>query len=257
MSHSATLFGHDKSIITDRIVYAFIDEPPFGAPGPDGSPVGYDYSVAVEVLSRLGVTQIAHKLVTFADLIPGVAEGMWDINTGMFITPRRSEQVIFSNPIWALVDGFVVPAGNPKQIRSYEDAARDATIVLGVVEGNVQIETALAAGVPESRIRRFKNQHEVVEQVATGAVSAYPGAALAHRGFLNRLGENRVQVVEVKSAAELPLGALSFGKQNARLAKAFNSELVGFLGSKRHEELARQHGLSRAEIDPVLTRRQN
>lgn len=245
-----------KSWLPSHVIYAFIDEPPFGAPGPDGLPVGYDYSVAQIVLRRLGIEHIDSKLVEFADLIPGVIEGKWTINTGMFVTPGRSEQIVFSRPIWALVDGFVVQAGNPKRVLSYEDAARDQTVTVGVVEGNVQIETALAAGIPEKRIRRFKSQHEVVREVIAGRVCAYPGAALAHRGFLTRIKEDSVDVVDISPGphGSLPFGAFSFGPKNLALARAFDRELKGFLGSSEHLLLAERHGLSRSEINPILDR---
>ncbi|MCR5857204.1 transporter substrate-binding domain-containing protein [Mesorhizobium sp. J428] len=240
--------------LPSHVIYAFIDEPPFGAPGPDGKPVGYDYSVAEIILRRLGIERIDSRLVTFGELIPGVVEGKWAINTGMFVTPGRSKQVIFSRPIWALIDGFVVQAGNPKRICSYEDAARDRTVTLGVVEGNVQIESALASGIPEERLRRFKSQHEVVREVIAGNVDAYPGAALAHRGFLTRLNAEGVEVVDIApgTQASLPLGAFSFGSQNLSLTRVFDRELKSFLGSPEHLLLAERHGLSRSEIDPIL-----
>ena len=130
--------GTGAGTIPKLVTYAFIDEPPFGAPGADGTPVGYDWSVAVAVFRRMGIA-VDTKLVAFGDLIPGVVEGKWAINTGMFVTRARSEQVIFSRPIWALIDGFVVKAGNPLEINSYLVAAHNPGIVLGGVRGNVQI----------------------------------------------------------------------------------------------------------------------
>ena len=95
--------------LPDQIVFAYLDEPPFCAPAVDG-PVGCDVEVAFVVLRALGVERIETRLVTFAELLPGVASGAWHVNTPLFITPERARLVDFSRPVWSLADGLMVQA---------------------------------------------------------------------------------------------------------------------------------------------------
>ena len=50
------------------------------------------------------------RLVTFAELIPGLVGGHRDVNTGMFVTQERRRQVRFPRPIWTVPDGLIVRA---------------------------------------------------------------------------------------------------------------------------------------------------
>ena len=92
----------------EKVTFAYIDEPPFAAPTAEGRAVGADVELATIILQRLGVRQVETRLVTFADLLPGIVAGRWTMNTAMFITPGRSELVAFSRPIWALADGLIL-----------------------------------------------------------------------------------------------------------------------------------------------------
>jgi polar amino acid transport system substrate-binding protein len=167
-----------------RVTYAFLDEPPFGTPSSDGRAVGYDAELAETALHAIGVKQIDFVLVKFPELMPGVISGRWAMNTGMFVTRERAQSIAFTRPIWALVDGFMVQAGNPMKLRSYADAARDPSVKVGGVRNNVQVDSAIGAGIPAERLRLFESQHEIIPEIQAGRIDAYPGAALAHRGFL-------------------------------------------------------------------------
>jgi polar amino acid transport system substrate-binding protein len=75
------------------VTFAYLDEPPFCAPG-SGGPVGCDVEVAFAVLMAIGVERIETRLVTFADLLPGVARADWQINTPLFVTDERQQRWI-------------------------------------------------------------------------------------------------------------------------------------------------------------------
>ena len=78
----------DGTAWRERVVLAYIDEPPFGMPGPDGQARGCDVDLAMTVLHGIGVRHIEMRLTTFAELLPGVCAGRWTINTPLFVTPR-------------------------------------------------------------------------------------------------------------------------------------------------------------------------
>jgi polar amino acid transport system substrate-binding protein len=234
------------------IVFAYLDEPPFCAPAADG-PVGCDVEVAFAVLRAIEIEHIETKLVTFAELLPGVASGAWHINTPLFVTEERARLVDFSRPVWSLADGLMVQAGSPKRLTSYRALAAHADARLAVVEGQVQEHRALAAGLAPARVLRVATQPEAVAAVRDGRADAYASVAMAHRGFLRAAPDARLEVVDFGAdggaAAE---GAYSFAKSNAALKRAFDGVLQRFLGSPEHRAIMRRYDFSDADIDRVL-----
>jgi polar amino acid transport system substrate-binding protein len=234
------------------LVFAYLDEPPFCAPAADG-PVGCDVEVAFAVLRAIGVERIEARLATFAELLPGVASGAWQINTPLFITEERARMVDFSRPVWSLADGLMVQAGNPKRLISYRTLAAHPDARLVVVEGQVQEQRALGAGLDLARVLRVATQPEAVAAVRDGRADAYASVAMAHRGFLRAAPDARLAVVDFGAdggaAAE---GAYSFAKSSADLHRAFDGALQRFLGSPEHRAIMRRYNFTDADIDRVL-----
>ncbi len=243
-----------------KIVFAHLDEPPFCFRA-DGRSSGCDVDVARAILSSIGVPEFEPVIVEFSDLIPGLVAGRWMMTTGLFITSARRELVDFSRPIWALPDGLLVSAGNPKRLTSYASIAAERTASLGVVKGQVQRDAALAAGVPAARIRYYGSQDEAAKAVLAGEVDAYASVAMAHRGYLLRQAQSGLAVVDVAptvgSADNLdpPYGAFGFAKSSSGLARAVDDALASYLGSPAHRALMSTYGFGPVEIDRVATRR--
>jgi polar amino acid transport system substrate-binding protein len=241
-----------------RIRIAYLDEPPFGWSGPDGAAIGADIDLATVVLRAIGATEIEHCLTTFSELLEGVAVGRWDMNVPLFITPERARQVAFSVPVWAIADGFLMRAENRKALNSYASVAERRDARLGIIAGQVQHESARAAGVSEDQIVIFQQQADAIDAVRSGTVDAYASTALGNRILAERIGGSVLRAVEHQPAAgsalEIPFGAFSFSKNSDDLRDAVNRELRSYLGSPAHRERMARFGFTHKEIDPVLFR---
>jgi polar amino acid transport system substrate-binding protein len=241
-----------------KVVIAYIEEPPFGWTGADGSATGADIELADAVLRAIGVTHVEHRLTTFAELLPGVQSGRWDMNVPLFVTPERMAKVAFSVPVWAIGDGFLVRSGNPKALNSYESVARRADARLGVIVGQVQHRSAQTKGVRDAQILLFEEQAQAIAAIESGEIDAYASTALGNRIVAERIGLARVEAVTHSHEAgagvggQAPVGAFSFGKGNRALVDAVNAQLRAYLGSAEHRERMARFGLSEREIDPVL-----
>jgi polar amino acid transport system substrate-binding protein len=237
-----------------KVVFAHLEEPPFCF-RTGGRSAGCDVEVARTVLQAIGMPDFDPVVVDFSDLIPGLVAGRWTMTTGLFITPARAELVTFSRPIWALPDGLLVKAGNPKGFAGYASLAADATATLSVVKDQVQHDRARAAGVPAARIREYASQDEAAKAVAAGAVDAYASVAMAHRGYLQHHRNTGLAVIEASdpadAAADPPVGAFAFAKSNAGLARAVDEALASYLGSPAHRAMMTGYGFTAAEIDRV------
>jgi polar amino acid transport system substrate-binding protein len=235
-----------------RVIFAHLEEPPFCF-RTGGRSAGCDVELARTVLQAIGVPKFESVVVDFSDLIPGLLAGRWTMTTGLFITPARQGLVTFSRPIWALPDGLLVKAGNPKHLAGYASLAADPTATLAVGKDQVQHERARAGGVPAARIREYASQDEAANAVAAGAVDAYASVAMAHRGYLQHHRNTSLAVIEAgdPAAADPPVGAFAFAKSNAGLARAVDNALASYLGSPDHRALMATYGFTATEIDRV------
>lgn len=237
-----------------RVVFAYIDEPPFATPLSNGSARGCDVDLALTGLHAIGVREIELRLTTFAELLPGVASGRWAMNTPVFVSTERQGMVSFSRPVWALMDGFVVPTGNPNRITSYRTIA-DGRLNLALVGGQIQRNSALAAGVHAEQIIEFRTQHEALQAVRDGRADAYASTALGNRSVLQQSGQRELTCVDAQDdfPGVPPVGAFSFAHESTDLRRAFDEFLADYLGSTEHRERMLLNGLSRIEIDPVVS----
>jgi polar amino acid transport system substrate-binding protein len=237
----------------DRVTFAYIDEPPFARPGPGGSAEGCDVELALAGLSAIGVRRVEMHLSTFAELLPGVASGRWTMNTPLFVSAERARLVSFSRPVWALRDGLVVPAGNPRAVTSYQGIAA-GRLVLALISGQIQRQSALAAGVQPAQIIEFATQHEALQAVRDGRADAYASTALGNRTVVRQAQDlASVDAVDDLDRAP-PVGAFSFAHDSIELRAAFDLFLQAHLGSAEHRARMARHGLTAAEIDPVAAR---
>lgn len=235
------------------VIFAYLDEPPFCAPTPEGKANGCDVEVAFAILRAIGVARIETRLVTFADLMPGVAAGDWQINTPLFITDERQSLVDFSRPAWSLADGLMMRANDPRELGSYEALAIAPDARLVVVADQVQEQRALAAGMTPQRVLRVATQAEAVKALMDDRADAYASVAMAHRGYLRANADDRLRVMDFGAAGGgAALGAYSFSKRDVDLRRAFDEELGRFLGTPAHRAIMRRHGFTDADLDRVL-----
>ena len=108
------------------------NEPPFGYLETDGTVAGEAPTVARAVFERLGVKGLEPVVVEFGSLIPGLKAGRFDvIAAGMYITPARCREVLFSDPSYKIAEAILVPEGNPLDLHSYRDIRDNDRATLG------------------------------------------------------------------------------------------------------------------------------
>ncbi|MFT4063610.1 transporter substrate-binding domain-containing protein [Paraburkholderia sp.] len=235
-----------------KVRIAYIDEPPFYWTREDHSVTGADIELAEVVLRAIGVSGIEHHLIAFDELLPGVQEGRWDMNVPIFVTPGRAERVAFSAPVWAIGDGFLLQRGNPKALTSYAAVAARGDARLGLVAGQVQIDSARSAGVGDSQIVVFKNQPDAVAALLDGKIDAYASTAVGNRVLAGANAELEAVAHPRANERRAPVGAFSFSKSNQRLLRAVNAQLGQYLGSADHRARMARYGLTETEIDGVI-----
>lgn len=245
----------DPAMWRRRCTVAYLDEPPYFMPLDGAEPTGCDIELARMVLGALGVRRVDFVLTTFGALIDGVMSRRWHINAPMFITAERSRSVRFSVPVWAATDSFIVRPNDVRDFTSYEAIADDDSIRLAAVAGQVQVETARRAGVPNHRIVEFADQAAAASAVLVGDADASVSTVPGNVAYIARSGDPRLVSVADSRAGErggLPLGAFSFHRASRELADAFDGQLQRILGTAPHLEMMARYGFDEAALRPAL-----
>jgi polar amino acid transport system substrate-binding protein len=170
----------------------------------------------------------------------------------MYILPMRCREIAFSDPTYSVGEAFVVSKGNPRKLHGYADIAKgEAT--LGVVAGAVQLQYAVASGVPRSRIVVFPDAPSALEGVMAQRIDAYAATALTVNDLLRRADNAALERAEpftdpvIEGRTVRGYGAFGFRKDDTNLLRAFNDALAKLVGTPRHLELVRPFGFSEQE----------
>jgi polar amino acid transport system substrate-binding protein len=244
---------------TRLIRLAIANEPPFGyLDTASGQVTGEAPEIGRAVLERIGVDRIEVVTTEFRSLIPGLRAGRFDvIAAGMYVTPERCAQVLFSRPTYRIGEALLVRRGNPKRLHSYDDVARAADAVIGIVSGSIESTYAEAAKIPAPRISRLKEASSAVDALRAGHIDAYAGTALTVQGLLDKAGAHDLERAQpftqpvVDGVEVWGYGAFAFRKRDRALRDAWNLALDAYLGSEEHLARVRPFGFTERELPDV------
>jgi len=233
----------------------FANEAPFGYATPDGKLTGESPEVVKAVLNKMGIAQVDGVLTEFGSLIPGLQAGRFDIiAAGMFVNPKRCEQIQFSEPTYGIGQAFLVAGGNPKGIKDYGSIASDPSLKLAVMAGAVEGGYAKDSAVTDAQLLTLPDQSSLVAAVKAGRADAAALTALsiADMASKNEGVESTKPFGEVAGESVVGHGAVAFRKEDKDLYEAFNAELKNFIGSEEHLALVTPIGFG-ADYLPTKT----
>jgi polar amino acid transport system substrate-binding protein len=225
--------------------FGWIAEAPFGYATEDGRATGCDVELAYHAFAKLG-ERFEPVETEFAELLPGLRDGRWDVTVGMFITPERASRAAFTMPIWALRDGLLISKEDVGKIDGYGSLARLGG-KLAVLHGQVQRQTALRLGIAEDALVNLRDYDEAAEAVAAGRVRAYASVERAHREHLARNPGTTLACVAVPTS-EKPAEPGAFACRSREIAQRLDDILHAFLGTPEHSAMLAAFGFSADEI---------
>ncbi|MFK7765475.1 MAG: transporter substrate-binding domain-containing protein [Roseobacter sp.] len=232
--------------------FAYLTEPPFNYRDEVDNITGCDVELARCIFDQIGVRDAVFVEATFAELLPGLALGYWEMTTGLFATKLRQEHALFSRPIWALPDGLLVRSEDAHRISGYGDLADNDAFSLAVVRDQIQMQSALDLGVKPDRIKVFETYWEAAVAVQSGQVSASASVARAHDGYLQGLSTDLACIVVPLAEKAPAYGSFGFTKTNPDFKAVFDGVLAQFIGGDAHRRLMIGFGFSNDDVDLLL-----
>jgi polar amino acid transport system substrate-binding protein len=247
-SNAETTLERAKRTGEIRIGYA--NEAPFAYTLPDGRVTGESPEIAKAVFDKMGIRKVSPVLTEWGGLIPGLLAGRFDvIAAGMYITPERMRQVLFTDPHYQLRDTLLVAKGNPGHLNSYADIVKNNNAKLAVMAGTAQYQYARAAGIPDSRIMQVPTTIAQLQAVRTRRADAAAGTQLTMKELAVK-GGDRVEAVAnfQDDPAHTGYGALAFRKEDKDLRDAVNGVLKDWVGSEEHLKTVAPFGFDRTNL---------
>lgn len=232
------------------VTIGIANEIPYGYEGDDGEPTGEAPEVAKAILGELGITEIDATVVDFGALIPGLQAGEYDmIAAGMFITPERAEEIIFSDPDYCGATAFAVPEGNPDGLTDFQSVV-DSGIDLGVLSGAVEEGYALDSGVPDGNVIRFGETAQAFDALSNGRIDA---VALTDVTVATQVAglegfESSEPFIPVVNGEE-QLGCGGFGFVDQEFRDIFNDKLKEFQDEGMILPIVEEFGFSEASVE--------
>lgn len=229
------------------------NEAPYGFTDPSGKVTGESVEVARAVLKALGINDVQATTVEFGSLIPGLNAKQFDMVTaGMFINPDRCKNAAFSDPDYTAPTAFLVPAGNPKAVASFEDVTSKG-LKLAVLSGAVEQGYAKNSGVPDGQVQALGSQNDLLQAVVAGRVDA---AALTNISLNDVKSKNAGAAVEVTTGffptingkKTVSAGAFVFRTGEDALVTAYNAELKKLHDSGEWLRIAAPFGFSKDNV---------
>ncbi|MEU2164305.1 ectoine/hydroxyectoine ABC transporter substrate-binding protein EhuB [Streptomyces chengbuensis] len=235
--------------IAGEVPYGYIDE--------QGEFTGEAPELAKAVFKRLGIANVQPVATDFASLIPGLNSQQFDVvSAGMYINKERCAQVIFSDPEYQMLDSFIVPKGNPKNLRSYEDVVRTkAKFATGT--GYAEIDYAVAAGYPEKDIVILQDQVAGLNAVESGRVDVFAGTALTAREVVRRSRKAEATdpfAAVVDGKKKIDGGGFAFRPTDTELRDAFNAEIHKMKKSGELFRILSRFGFTKAEMTELTAK---
>jgi polar amino acid transport system substrate-binding protein len=239
----------DKVKDSSSVRIGYANETPFAYTALDGSVTGESPEIVKKIFERMGVEKINPVLTEWGSLIPGLRASRFDlIAAGMYITPERCKQVLFTDPHYQLPDTLLVKTGNPKGLHSYEDIAKSGAKV-AIMSGTVNLGYARSSGITDDQILQVPDTTAQLQAVRAGRADAAVGTQLTMKGLADKGGDSVEAIAEFKDdPAHTGYGALAFRPEDKELRDAVNAELKKWLGSEEHLATVGPFGFDQSNI---------
>jgi len=240
---------------TGEVRIGYANEAPFAYTRPDGTVTGESPEISRKIFARLGVKKVDAVLTEWGSLIPGLRAGRFDvIAAGMYVTPERCKQVAFADPQYQIQDTLLVLKGNPKNLHSYADVAKQSDLKLAVMAGAVEAGNSRDAGVTDAQLLQVPDTTAQLQAVRTRRADAAAGTALTMKGLASK---DAAQVELVSNFVDDPkhtgYGALAFRPEDTDLRDAVNKELHAWLGTPDHLKTVAPFGFDKSNLTSRTT----
>lgn len=229
-------------------------EVPYGY-SENGEVTGEAPEVAKAVFAAMGIDNVDATQVEFSQLIPALNAGQYDmVAAGMAILPNRCQNAQFSAVDYVTPTALLVPAGNPQQVKNFDDIKAKGLSV-AVLSGTVEESVAGSTGIPANDIQPYQGQPEMLQALLDGR--AYAGA-LTDISLRRMIADNPGVPLEVTEGfvpvidgnEQIQAGGFVFRQGDDQLVEEFNTQLNELQNSGEWLRIVEPFGFTADNVPP-------
>jgi polar amino acid transport system substrate-binding protein len=249
----------DEAIADGKLTVGIHNRVPWGFRGPEGQVTGFHPDLVRAAFEPLGVKQIDFVISDFGALIPGLNANRFDmVASGISITPERCGQVIFSEPDLSVLDGLIVKKGNPKNIHSYADIAKNPDIKLSGGRGSLNTKNALDAGIPNDQVLQLTDAQATLAAILSGRADAATISAPSAQALLadpNLAGLERAMpfLLKADGSEAAMYTAVAFRSKDKDLRDVYNKQLEKMIADGTVRKIMSKYGFADSDMAPSKT----
>ncbi|HEX6197826.1 MAG TPA: ectoine/hydroxyectoine ABC transporter substrate-binding protein EhuB [Jiangellaceae bacterium] len=248
--------GDEEGSVLERareqgfIRVGFANEAPYGFADEAGNVTGEAPEVARAVLAELGIAELDGVVTEFGSLIPSLNAGRMDmVAAGMFITPERCDEVIFSDPDYCAPQALAVPAGNPMNLSDYQSVL-DAGANLGVLSGAVEEGHAEEVGI--TNVTVLGSTPDLIDALRGGRIDAFALTSITVNWQTRNI--DAIEAVEpfvytVDGEEQLGCGGYAFRPDDEEFRDEFNTVLKEMQDAGEILPIVEEFGFGQQEVD--------
>jgi polar amino acid transport system substrate-binding protein len=173
----------------------------------------------------------------------------------MAILPKRCENAAFSDVDYVTPTAFIVPKGNPQQVKNFDDVKAKG-VDIAVLSGTVEQQVATGLGVSASKIHAYDGQPELLQAVLANRVYCGALTDISLKALLAQNPTAPLAVTEgfipvVDGKRQIQAGGFVFRKDDNDLRQAFNVELKKLQANGQWLGIVKQFGFTEANLPPA------
>jgi polar amino acid transport system substrate-binding protein len=239
----------------DGVAVGIAGYAPYGYKQADGSFTGEQVEIVKHVLNDMGISELKFIAMDFGALIPSLVAGRIDLGAaGIYVRPKRCEQILFAEPTWGQGAAYVVKKGNPKNLHNFKDISNTDGAMLAVLAGGTEETLAKKDGVPDAKLLKVGDKAAGISAVMSGRADGFALSAFAINDIVRTAGdligmESSGPITEIAGETYQGHGAIGFPKgtgddlkANQAFRDAFQASLAGYMASGDYAKMASAWG---------------
>jgi polar amino acid transport system substrate-binding protein len=166
----------------------------------------------------------------------------------MYILKSRCENMDFSDPVGIFGDVFVVAAGNPKTIQTYDDIKNSGSILVTGAGYNI-VEVAKKQGIADANIMQVPGPTEMLAALLAGRADAIGTNFFGGKVLADQSGGK----ADLSDPANMPEWTMNwvgigFRKSDGDFREAYNAAQEGYIGSDEMMAAVAEYGYTKAQL---------
>jgi polar amino acid transport system substrate-binding protein len=249
MGSANTSFAESKTLTKLKkqgyATVAVANEPPYSDIKSDGYVSGAAPDVARAVMAKLGVPELKAQVIMYGAMIPALQARRVDMATsGLYIKPGRCESIIYSEPDLCGAEAFAVPAGNPNNLKTYEDIAANSSITMTTCAGCAEEKYALERGVSADQIKYFTDPPSGIKMLQQGRVDVFALSGLGTQDLLKKTNDSNLELVMPITGVPMGCAGAAFSMDDTEFRDEYNVALASLKSSGEFAAIIEPYGFS-------------